>query len=87
MGMKTVAVHSDVDTMAQHVKRADEAGKFCVWEGRGTTLFWFKDYGRVRERERERGNGWYDEESKFTVTPQQLANDVTSVLLCYCDRV
>ncbi len=27
MGMKTVAVHSDVDTMAQHVKRADEGGK------------------------------------------------------------
>ncbi len=35
MGMKTVAVHSDVDTMAQHVRRADEAGKcgLCVFMG------------------------------------------------------
>ena len=31
MGMSTVAVHSDVDTMAQHVKRADEAGKKLVF--------------------------------------------------------
>jgi pyruvate carboxylase len=27
MGMKTVAVHSDVDAMAQHVRHADEASK------------------------------------------------------------